>query len=80
MYMLLCLGGRNVHVAVPGRKECTRYCVWKEGIYMLLCLGGRKEHLGGRNLLVKIFALLGCYEAWIVVSYQLFGPTYRYHF
>ena len=45
MYMLLCLGGRNVHVLVPGRKECTCYCVWEEGMYMLLCLGGRNVHV-----------------------------------
>jgi len=42
---------------------------------MLLCLGGRKEHLGGKNMLVKIFAFLGCYEAWVVVSYQRLGAN-----
>jgi len=35
---------------------------------MLLCLGGR-------NVLVKILALLGCYEAWTVVSYQTFRAS-----
>jgi hypothetical protein len=45
MYMILCLGGRNVHITVSGRKDCTCYCVWEEGMYMLLCLGGRNVHV-----------------------------------
>ena len=45
MYMLLCLEGRNIHVIVSWRKECTYYCGLEEGIYMLLCLGGRNVHV-----------------------------------
>ena len=65
------------HVTVPGRKKGSS---GRKECIMLLYLGGRKEHRGGRNLLVKILVLLGCYEAWIVVSYQRFGSIYRYHF
>jgi hypothetical protein len=45
MTMILCLGGRNVHDTVSGRKQCTCYYVWEEEMYMLLCLGGRNVHV-----------------------------------
>ena len=70
MYMLLCLGGRNVHVTVPGRKECTCYYVWEEGMYMLLCLGVRNVH-------VTVSGRKGCtcfYCAWEEEIYK-FLPT-----
>jgi len=52
MYMLLCLGERNARVTVSGRKECTCYCVWEEGMHMLICMGGRNVHVivsGGKE-------------------------------
>jgi hypothetical protein len=58
MYTLLRLGGRNVHVTVYGRKECTCYCVWEEGMYAkrgrmysVQCTNFYLPRLGGRNVL-----------------------------
>ena len=49
-------------------------------MYHVTVPGTKKGTSGRKNLLVKVFALLGCYETCIVVSYQHFGTTYRYHF
>ena len=70
MYMLLCLGGRNVHVTVSGRKECTFYCSWDEAMYMLLCLGGRNVHVtvSGRKECT-------CYCVWEEGMYKFLLTT-----